>query len=186
MSTQPLSRSVTIDPLWQAIRAETALEANKEPILASFLHATILNHDTLEAALSFHLAHKLDSPTASALLMREVIEQALQADPAIGEAIRSDVRAVRERDSACVGFSVPFLYFKGFHALQAWRVAHWLWQQGRESLRGRRPFDLLADLLKPNGLKVLVLITHQVDDGIDHGRHDGCHSCLSMNNSHTA
>ncbi len=123
-----------IDPLWQAIRTETALEASKEPILASFLHATILNHDTLEAALSFHLAHKLDSATASALLMREVIEQAFYADPTIGEAIRCDVRAVQERDSACIGFAVPFLYFKGFHALQAWRVAHWLWQQGRESL----------------------------------------------------
>jgi serine O-acetyltransferase len=134
MPTKPLRSNSTVDPLWQAIRAETAAEAANEPILASFLHATILNHDTLEAALSFHLAHKLDSATASALLMREVIEQAFRADPTIGEAIRCDVRAVRERDSACAGFSAPFLYFKGFHALQAWRVAHWLWQQGRQSL----------------------------------------------------
>lgn len=134
MATQPLRTSPTVDPLWQAIRAETAADAANEPILASFLHATILNHDTLESALSFHLAHKLDSATASALLVREVIEQAFRADPGIGEAIRCDVRAVRERDSACIGFSAPFLYFKGFHALEAWRVAHWLWQQGRQSL----------------------------------------------------
>jgi len=132
--SKPLARNNIVDPLWQAIRAETTLEANNEPILASFLHATILNHDTLESALSFHLAQKLDSATASALLIREVIEQAFASDASIGEAIRADVRAVRERDSACIGFSVPFLYFKGFHALQAWRVAHWLWQQGRESL----------------------------------------------------
>jgi serine O-acetyltransferase len=134
MPTKPLRSNSTVDPLWQAIRAETEAEAANEPILASFLHATILNHDTLESALSFHLAHKLDSATASALLMREVIEEAFRADATIGEAIRCDVRAVRERDSACCGFSAPFLYFKGFHALQAWRVAHWLWQQGRESL----------------------------------------------------
>ncbi|HSB97211.1 MAG TPA: serine O-acetyltransferase [Spongiibacteraceae bacterium] len=132
--SKPLARNSIVDPLWQAIRTETLLEANNEPILASFLHATILNHDTLESALSFHLAQKLDSATASALLIREVIEQAFASDASIGEAIRADVRAVRERDSACIGFSVPFLYFKGFHALQAWRVAHWLWQQGRESL----------------------------------------------------
>jgi serine O-acetyltransferase len=134
MSTQPLPRSAAVDPLWQTIRAETEQEARHEPVLASFLHATILNHDTLEAALSFHLAHKLDSATASALLVREVIEQALLSDPGIGQALRCDIRAVRERDSACQGFSVPFLYFKGVHALQAYRVAHWLWLQGRESL----------------------------------------------------
>lgn len=134
MTSQPLSRNATLDPLWQAIRAETEQEVRCEPILASFLHATILNHDSLEAALSFHLAHKLDSATASALLVREVIEEALHSDPGIGDAIRCDVRAVRERDSACPGFSVPFLYFKGFHALEAYRVAHWLWRQGRESL----------------------------------------------------
>lgn len=127
-------RNSTIDPLWQTIRDETWKEAEREPILASFLHATILNHDTLEAALSFHLAHKLDSATASALLVREVIEAALKGDADIGEAIRCDIRAIKERDSACIGFSVPFLYFKGFHALEAYRVAHWLWQQGRESL----------------------------------------------------
>lgn len=134
MTTQPRPRNAAVDPLWQAIRAETEREATREPVLASFLHATILNHDTLEAALSFHLAHKLDSATASALLVREVIEEALRSDLAIGQAIRCDIRAVRERDSACPGYSVPFLYFKGFHALQAYRVAHWLWRQGRRSL----------------------------------------------------
>jgi serine O-acetyltransferase len=134
MTTQPLPRNATLDPLWQAIRAETELEAGREPILASFLHATILNHDTLESALSFHLAHKLDSATASALLVRDVIEDAFRSDAALVDAIRSDIRAVRERDSACIGFSVPFLYFKGFHALEAYRVAHWLWRHGRQSL----------------------------------------------------
>jgi len=28
----------------------------------------------------------------------------------------------------------PFMYFKGFQALQAWRVAHWLWEQDRDTL----------------------------------------------------
>ena len=134
VKTSKHTKPAAIDPLWQTIREETALEAEREPILASFLHATILNHSTLEAALSFHLANKLDSPTASALLVREVIEDALDSDPSIGDAIRCDIRAVRERDSACVGFSVPFLYFKGFHALQAYRIAHWLWTQRREAL----------------------------------------------------
>ena len=134
MATQPISITAENDPIWQGIREETEQAISKEPVLASFLHSTILNHQSLECALSFHLAHKLDSPTASALLVREVIEQALAADPSLGKAMRCDLRAVKERDSACCSYSIPFLYFKGFHALQAYRVAHWLWQQGRQSL----------------------------------------------------
>ncbi len=134
MATQPISINSDNDSIWLAIREETEKTLSKEPVLTSFLHSTILNHQSLECALSFHLAHKLDSPTASALLLREVIEQALKEDPSIGKAIRCDLRAVLERDSACNSYSIPFLYFKGFHALQAYRVGHWLWTQGREEL----------------------------------------------------
>ncbi|MEP5763980.1 MAG: serine O-acetyltransferase [Halieaceae bacterium] len=122
------------DPVWDRIRKETAIELDKEPVLASFFHTTILNHSTLEAALSFHLAQKLDSPTAPALLLREVIEGAFNSCTSIGEAIRADLQAVVERDSACTTLAVPFIYFKGFHALQAQRVSHCLWTEGRESL----------------------------------------------------
>lgn len=126
--------NLRLDPLWDNIRAQTRLQAEKEPVLASFLYATILNHDTLEAALSFHLANKLDSPALPAMLIREVIEEALRADATIGAAVRADLQAVNERDSACCSQATPFLYFKGFHALQAYRVAHWLWKQGRNPL----------------------------------------------------
>ncbi len=122
------------DPLWARIREETARHAAEEPILASFLHATILNHTELEDALSFHLANQLDSATASSLLLREVILQAFESDPAIHQAVRDDLMAVMERDSACHELYIPFLYFKGFHALQTQRVAHWLWRGGREPL----------------------------------------------------
>ena len=122
------------DAVWQRIREETTGHAADEPILASFLHATILNHAKLERALSFHLANQLDSPTASSLLLREVMLEAFKSDPAILEKVRADLCAVMERDSACHELYIPFLYFKGFHALETYRVAHWLWQQGRESL----------------------------------------------------
>ena len=122
------------DAVWQRIREETAGHAADEPILASFLHATILNHAKLERALSFHLANQLDSPTASSLLLREVMLEAFKSDPDILEKVRADLCAVMERDSACHELYIPFLYFKGFHALETYRVAHWLWQQGRESL----------------------------------------------------
>lgn len=122
------------DPVWHAIREESRRQAEMEPALASFFHATILNHDSLEAALSFHLAQKLAGPMLCVLQIREIIEDALAGDPGIGEAVRADIQAVYERDSACHHYNLPFLYFKGFHALECYRVAHWLWGQGRECL----------------------------------------------------
>ena len=126
--------STTTDPMWQRIRTEAAKQASEEPILASFLHATILNHTQLELALSFHLASQLATPDVSSLLLRKVIMEAFESDASIQTAVRADLQAVEDRDSACHELYIPFLYFKGFHALQTYRIAHWLWTTGRESL----------------------------------------------------
>lgn len=122
------------DPIWQSIRSEIEDIVAREPMLASYLYETVLNHARLEDALSFHLAVKLDSPTIHALSIREVILDAFSSDPQIGIAVRADLQAVRERDPACRGYAVPLLYFKGFQAIQSYRVAHWLWGQGRQAL----------------------------------------------------
>ena len=126
--------STTTDPMWQRIRTEAAKQASEEPILASFLHATILNHTRLELALSFHLASQLATPDVSSVLLRKVIMEAFESDASIQTAVRADLQAVEDRDSACHELYIPFLYFKGFHALQTYRIAHWLWTTERESL----------------------------------------------------
>ena len=126
--------STTTDLMWQRIREEAAKQSSEEPILASFLHATILNHTRLELALSFHLASQLATPDVSSLLLRKVIMEAFESDAFIQTAVRADLQAVEDRDSACHELYIPFLYFKGFHALQTYRIAHWLWTTGRESL----------------------------------------------------
>jgi serine O-acetyltransferase len=125
---------VNHDPIWETIRAEVTKSTKKEPMLASFLHAVVLNHRTLEDALSFQLASKLGSSTLSEVSLRDLVDEALANDPAIGPAFREDILAVRTRDPACRTHSAPLLYFKGFHALQAHRVAHYYWWNGREPL----------------------------------------------------
>ncbi|MGD9536021.1 MAG: serine O-acetyltransferase [Alphaproteobacteria bacterium] len=122
------------DPIWLTVRNEAADMAAQEPTLASFLHATILNHDRFEGALSFHLAQKLGSSEASPMLLRQPFDEAMSADPDIGNAVRADLMAVRERDPACQWLIQPLLYFKGFQALQAYRVAHWMWTNGRRPM----------------------------------------------------
>ena len=103
-------------------------------MLASFLHATVLNHERFEDAISFHLAGKLASSTLTAMQLREVIQEAMTKDPSIVDAVCADIRAVRERDPAVKCSLVPLLFLKGVHALIGYRIAHWLWKQGRELL----------------------------------------------------
>ena len=122
------------DPLWNSLRSEVIAMANAEPMLASYLHATVINHRSIEDALSYLLAGKLASPHISAMTLREVILEAFAASPAIREAIRRDLSAVLERDPAARGMAQPFLHYKGYHALQSHRVAHWLWDEGRQPL----------------------------------------------------
>lgn len=120
--------------LWSLMREEAALKAAQEPILGSYFHATVLNHKTFGCALSFRLASKLDNPMLPTMLIRDVITEATEADAGILRAAARDVVAAYTRDPACEDLSTPFLFFKGFHALQAHRIAHWLWQHDRRTL----------------------------------------------------
>jgi serine O-acetyltransferase len=127
----PREKISTCDPVWSTLRAEAESMAEREPALATFAHATVLKHDRLEDALCYHLATKLGNDDVSPLLTRETFQEALTGDPAIGAAVRADLSAVFERDPACHSYLEAFLYYKGFHALEAHRIAHWLWNQGR-------------------------------------------------------
>ena len=136
MSKRPLE-VVTPDappPVWAALRNEAESGAKAEPGLASLLNAVVIAHDDLAGALSYQIARKLGDQELRAMSLREIADQALRADPSIIEKVERDLKAVFERDPACKGYVQPFLFFKGFQALQAHRVAHWLWTEGRETI----------------------------------------------------
>lgn len=122
------------DRVWARLRVDAASAAAEEPILASFLNAAVLRHDQFSHALAYRLASKLADAQLDAMLARDVAEEALAGDPDIVQQAAADMVAVEERDPACLSFLQPFLYFKGYQALQAHRVAHWLWQEGRQNL----------------------------------------------------
>lgn len=165
-AAQPAALAAT-DLFWQSMQAEARAAAAKEPLLASFLFNSVLNHRTLGSALAFHLANKLASAAMPATLLVEVCREALaggaaaaSGHPALGWAtalggdpgaaaaaasaaaaaaamdrtLRLDLLAVMERDPACTQLIDALLYFKGFHALQAHRVAHALWTTDRRPL----------------------------------------------------
>jgi serine O-acetyltransferase len=131
---QPVGKIATHDPVWSKLREEAEAMARNEPALASFIHTTVLSHARLESALASRLAQKLASPELGVMPIRELCQEAFLTEPSLGEAIRADILAVYDRDPACRRHIEPLLYFKGFHALEGYRVAHWLWIGGRTDM----------------------------------------------------
>lgn len=124
----------SVDPVWDRITTEALAAVDEEPLMGGLVHACILHHKSLERALSYRIAAKLCSNEMSMMVLREIVEEAYADDPGLLEAARADLMAVYERDPACHRLLQPILYFKGYQAMQAYRVAHWLWRKGRQDL----------------------------------------------------
>ena len=123
-----------LDPVWTRIREECEEALQNEPLLGGLVHACVLHHETLEQGLAFRFAQKLASPEMSAQLLREIADAAHADDVDLGQSARADIIAVQQRDPACHRYMQPLLFFKGFQAIQAYRVANWLWRKGRKDL----------------------------------------------------
>ena len=126
------SAITSYDPIWSQVRREAEEISLAEPALGGFVYATVLSHGRLEDAVCHRLARRLQHAAVDAGLLHKMFHEVLEADPALGDAFRADIMAVAKRDPACNRFIEPLLYFKGFHALEIHRIAHWLWQQGRK------------------------------------------------------
>jgi len=123
-----------LDPVWQQITTEAQKAVQEEPLMGGLVHACVLHHKTIERALSYRFAAKLSSNEMSMVILREIADEAFAADPTLSEAARADLMAIYERDPACHRLLQPILYFKGYQAVQAYRIGHWLWKQGRYDL----------------------------------------------------
>ncbi len=125
----------TVDPVWTRIREEAEDITRREPELASFIFATVLHHDTLESAVAQRVGDRLDHPDIRGELIRQAYDDLFEAEPSVGEAFRADIVAVADRDPATTRYIEPLLYYKGFHALQTHRLAHFLWNKAAGTSR---------------------------------------------------
>lgn len=130
----PKAKLAQIDPVWQRISAEAQEAISREPLMGGLIHTSVLHHKSLESALAYRISMKLASPEMSDQMLREIADAAYEADPDLADAARADLVAIDERDPACHRLLQPLLFFKGFQAVQAYRLGHWLWLQGREDL----------------------------------------------------
>jgi serine O-acetyltransferase len=120
-----------VDPVWSQMRGEAEDIVRREPELASFIYSTVLHHDTLEASVTYRISERLAHSDVGGELIRQAFEDALTDDASIGMAFRADIVATHDRDPATHRLIEPVLYYKGFHAVQTHRLAHWLWGKGR-------------------------------------------------------
>ena len=129
-AAQP-SSIAKLDPVWTRIREEAEAITRDDPSLGGFIFASLLNHAEFERALAHRLAQRLGNAIGPELIV-QAFEEAIEANSEIGIAARADILAVFDRDPACHRYVEPFLYFKGYHAVQTHRMAHQLWQMGRK------------------------------------------------------
>ena len=127
-------RNATRESLWGRIQCEARVAVRDEPLLGALIHAGLLHHATFEAALAYRFSLKLSSREMSEQILREIADDAFARSPGLVAAATADLLAVYERDPATHRLMQPILFFKGYQALQAYRIGHWLWQQGRFDL----------------------------------------------------
>jgi serine O-acetyltransferase len=128
------ARLSPVDPVWQRICTEAAEAIAADPLLGGMIHSSLLHHQTMEQALAYRFSFKLSSPEMGEQILREIADQAYRSDPDLGAAARADLMAVYDRDPACHRYLQPILFFKGYQAVQAYRIGHWLWTEGRRDL----------------------------------------------------
>jgi serine O-acetyltransferase len=120
-----------VDPIWTSVRDEAMEAVARDPLLSAFLYSTILNQPSLEDAVVHRIAERLDHADVGADLIRQTFRMMIEDVPEWANVVRADIQAYYDRDPACDRFFMPILYFKGFHAIQTHRLAHWLWSEGR-------------------------------------------------------
>jgi serine O-acetyltransferase len=120
--------------VWTQIREEAVAAVEHDRVMSEIIRDTVLIHDNFGDALAHRLARKLADYALSVETLEGICCEALSADPGIEEAALADLSAVRDRDPACPDLLTPFLFFKGYHAIQAYRFGNWLWKRGRPHL----------------------------------------------------
>lgn len=120
--------------IWQQLRSEAEQMIRREPLLASYVYACVLNHDSLASSLSFILANKVSDDVMPAVTVRELFDDAFETCPECIEHAAADIVAVYERDAAINSYLPVILYLKGFQSIQVHRLAHYLWKKDRKEL----------------------------------------------------
>jgi serine O-acetyltransferase len=138
------------DQLWQRVRREAETAVASDPLFGRSLQAAILDHPGLGHALAHQTGERLGRDTDDRELFARVAREAYDAAPELVEAASADLQSIVAHDPATTRLLPPLLNFKGYVALQAFRVSNWLWRRGRTDLA------LLLQSLSSDSLQVSI------------------------------
>lgn len=119
-----------LEVVWYNIIIEARLLIGSEPVLSKFLYTTLLKHNNFKDALIYVLSKKLSSSDINSIDLMRILGDIYQSDNDIVVAAANDIYAIRLNDPSITKYMTPFLYLKGFHALQSYRITNWLWNHG--------------------------------------------------------
>lgn len=130
---QPASADV-VSTIWERTLATARDEARREPRMAGMLDEVVLSRPNLAAAIGTRLAQRLCCSDFPRPELESLVDDVLSNAPLVVAAMATDLQAVVQRDPASHTPLTPLLFFKGFHALCTYRIAHELWRRGRQML----------------------------------------------------
>jgi serine O-acetyltransferase len=151
--------------LWRSISDEARRAIAHDPAYGTKLAWAILDRSDLADALGHQIAVRLGDSSSARAQFEAAARQAFAAEPAFADAAATDLQAIVASDPASPGLLPVLLNFKGYLALQAWRVANWLWRQGRRDLA------LLFQSASSAALQVSIHPSAEIGTGVflDHG-----------------
>jgi serine O-acetyltransferase len=123
-----------VDRLWLSVRREAEAVLVGDPLFGVSLSSAILDHSDLGSALAHQIGERLGKRAADREQFARVAREAFAAAPELVEAANLDLQSIVTHDPAMERLLPPLLNFKGYVALQAWRVSNWLWRHERRDL----------------------------------------------------
>ncbi|XBC38770.1 MAG: serine O-acetyltransferase [Buchnera aphidicola (Melaphis rhois)] len=125
---------IEIELIWNQILSEVQTLIHKEPVLIGLYYSCILNQKDFSSALSYILSIKLGDKIVSTISIRDIIDKIYSSNNLVILSAIKDIQAIYRRDPVIKCYSIPLLYLKEFHALQSYRISHYLWNTGRREL----------------------------------------------------
>jgi serine O-acetyltransferase len=140
----------TVDQLWLSVRREAESVVASDPLFGASLSAAILDHSGLGSAVAHQIGERLGKRADDRALFARVANEAFAASPDLIDAASADLQSIAVHDPATTALLPPLLNFKGYVALQAFRVSNWLWHHERTDLA------LLLQSLSSDSLQVSI------------------------------
>jgi serine O-acetyltransferase len=125
---------ISADQLWRSVRGEAESALARDPLFGGRLTRAILDHAGLGSAVAHQIGERLGKSAAERVQFARLASEAHRAAPDLVEAASRDLQSIAIHDPAVTSLLPPFLNYKGYIALQAWRVSNWLWCQDRTDL----------------------------------------------------